>query len=61
MTTQTSAFTIGNGTAPPDTNGLTTTQMSNASNFLDWSIPAGGVWAMPAGATHPLLQWQQGH
>ncbi|SAK91973.1 filamentous hemagglutinin-like protein [Caballeronia catudaia] len=61
VTTQTSAFTIGNGTAPPDSNGLTTTQMSNASNFLDWSIPAGGVWAMPAGATHPLLQWQQGH
>ena len=61
VTTQTSAFTIGNGTAPPDSNGLTTTQMSNASNFLDWGIPAGGVWAMPADATHPVLQWQQGH
>jgi hypothetical protein len=33
--------------------------MSNASNYLDWNIPAGGVWAMPAGATHPVLQWQQ--
>jgi hypothetical protein len=33
--------------------------MSNPSNFLDWNIPSGGVWAMPAGATHPVLQWQQ--
>ena len=45
--------------SPPDSNGLTTAQMSNASNYLDWNIPAGGVWAMPAGATHPVLQWQQ--
>jgi hypothetical protein len=58
-TIRTSAAGSNSGTVPPDSNGLTTAQMSNASNFLDWNIPAGGVWAMPAGATHPVLQWQQ--
>ncbi|SAL83476.1 hypothetical protein AWB74_06612 [Caballeronia arvi] len=50
---------MNTGTAPPNSNGLSTAQMSNASNFLDWNISAGGVWAMPAGATHPVLQWQR--
>ncbi|WP_277189238.1 filamentous hemagglutinin N-terminal domain-containing protein [Caballeronia sp. BR00000012568055] len=58
-TTRTTAAAINSGTAPPDSNGLTTAQMSQASNFLGWDIPAGGVWAMPTGATHPVLQWQQ--
>jgi hypothetical protein len=59
-TLRTTAAAINSGTVPPDSNGLTTAQMSNASNFLDWNIPAGGVWVMPTGATHPVLQWQQG-
>jgi hypothetical protein len=58
-TIRTSAAGSNSGTAPPDSNGLTTAQMSNASNYLDWNIPSGGVWAIPAGATHPVLQWQQ--
>ncbi|WP_250516240.1 filamentous hemagglutinin N-terminal domain-containing protein [Caballeronia sp. INDeC2] len=58
-TIRTTAAGSNSGTVPPDSNGLSTAQMSNASNFLDWNIPAGGVWAMPAGATHPVLQWQQ--
>ncbi|MDR5880928.1 filamentous hemagglutinin N-terminal domain-containing protein [Caballeronia sp. LZ032] len=60
-TIRTTAAASNSGTAPPDSNGLSTAQMSNASNYLDWNIPAGGVWAMPAGATHPILQWQQAH
>ncbi|SAK77636.1 filamentous hemagglutinin-like protein [Caballeronia fortuita] len=58
-TIRTSAAGSNSGTAPPDSNGLTTAQMSNPSNFLDWGIPSNGVWAMPSGATHPVLQWQQ--
>jgi filamentous hemagglutinin family protein len=58
-TIRTSAAGRNSGTAPPDSNGLTTAQMSNVGNYLDWNIPAGGVWTMPAGATHPVLQWQQ--
>ncbi|WP_213232558.1 filamentous hemagglutinin N-terminal domain-containing protein [Caballeronia sp. NK8] len=58
-TIRTTAAGSNSGTVPPDSNGLSTAQMSNVSNYLDWNIPAGGVWAMPAGATHPVLQWQQ--
>ncbi|SAK83078.1 filamentous hemagglutinin-like protein [Caballeronia hypogeia] len=58
-TSRTSAAGSNSGTTPPDSNGLSTAQMSNVGNYLDWNIPAGGVWAMPAGATHPILQWQQ--
>jgi filamentous hemagglutinin family protein len=49
------------GTAPPATNGLTTVQMSNPASFVSWNFGPSGVWAMPAGATYPVLQWQQGH
>jgi filamentous hemagglutinin family protein len=59
-TIRTTAAGVNSGTVPPDSNGLTTAQMSNVGNYLDWNIPAGGVWAFPAGATHPVLQWQQG-
>ncbi|WP_087043435.1 beta strand repeat-containing protein [Caballeronia ptereochthonis] len=60
-TTRTSAAgaNLGGGTAPPDTNGLTTAQMSTPSSFTSWDFGPGGAWAMPAGATHPVLQWQQ--
>jgi len=46
----------------PDANGLTTAQMSNPVNFIGWNFGPGGVRAMPAGATHPVLAWQlDGH
>ena len=38
--------------------GLTTTQMSTPSSFAGWDFGPGGIWAMPAGATHPVLAWQ---
>jgi filamentous hemagglutinin family protein len=46
------------GTVPPASNGLTTQQMSNPASFASWEFGPSGVWAMPAGATHPVLQWQ---
>ncbi|MBN3751746.1 filamentous hemagglutinin N-terminal domain-containing protein [Paraburkholderia sp. Tr-20389] len=56
----TTAATIGvrYGTTIPDANGLTTAQMSNAASFVSYDFSATGVWAMPAGATHPVLRWQ---
>ncbi|WP_242538577.1 beta strand repeat-containing protein [Trinickia acidisoli] len=39
-------------------NGLTTAQMSNPASFVGWNFGPSGVWAMPAGATHPVLAWQ---
>jgi len=36
--------------------------MSNPVNFIGWNFGPGGVRAMPAGATHPVLAWQlDGH
>jgi filamentous hemagglutinin family protein len=58
-TQQSAAADVNTGSVPPASNGLTTAQMSNASSFAGWDFSAGGVWAMPAGATHPILQWQQ--
>jgi hypothetical protein len=46
------------GTAPAATNGLTTVQMSNQASFVSWSFAPSGAWAMPAGATYPVLRWQ---
>ncbi|WP_080402704.1 filamentous hemagglutinin N-terminal domain-containing protein [Burkholderia ubonensis] len=43
-------------------NGLTAAQMSSPASFSGWSFAPGGVWAMPAGATNPVLAWQvSGH
>jgi filamentous hemagglutinin family protein len=42
----------------PASNGLTTAQMSNPASFVGWDFGPNGVWAMPAGATHPVLAWQ---
>lgn len=39
-------------------NGLTSAQMIDPASFAGWDFGPGGVWAMPAGATHPVLQWQ---
>jgi filamentous hemagglutinin family protein len=50
------------GAGVSSANGLTTAQMSNPASFAGWRFGSGGVWAMPAGATHPVLAWQvSGH
>lgn len=39
--------------------GLTSTQMTQAASFgPTWNFNANGVWALPAGATAPVLRWQ---
>ncbi|WP_080405895.1 filamentous hemagglutinin N-terminal domain-containing protein [Burkholderia ubonensis] len=54
---ETSGQTYG-GPGVAAANGLTTVQMSNPASFVGWDFSPGGVWAMPAGATHPVLAWQ---
>ncbi|HEX7683343.1 MAG TPA: filamentous hemagglutinin N-terminal domain-containing protein [Trinickia sp.] len=54
---ETTSQTYG-GPGLPASNGLTTAQMSNAASFVGWNFGPGGVWTMPAGATHPVLAWQ---
>ncbi|MGG1945968.1 filamentous hemagglutinin N-terminal domain-containing protein [Trinickia sp. NRRL B-1857] len=49
---------VGSGTAVPASNGLSASQMSTASSYVGYDFGKNGVWAMPAGATHPVLQWQ---
>jgi hypothetical protein len=62
--TQTTGVTVGVGTtllggSLGNAQGLTTMQMSTPSSFgPTYDFGPGGVWAMPAGATHPILQWQ---
>ncbi|WP_206950603.1 hypothetical protein [Trinickia acidisoli] len=48
------------GTQVPAANGLTSAQMSETASFAGYDFGPGGVWAMPAGATHPVLSWQVG-
>jgi len=55
---QTTGVAVGGGGVPLQ-NGLTTVQMSDPASFVGWNFGAGGVWAMPAGATHPILAWQR--
>ncbi len=39
--------------------GLTSAQMTQASSFgPTWNFSTNGVWALPAGATAPVLRWQ---
>jgi hypothetical protein len=49
---------VGSGTGVPASNGLTASQMSTPSSFTGYDFSANGIWAMPAGATHPVLRWQ---
>ncbi|WP_233858341.1 two-partner secretion domain-containing protein [Paraburkholderia sp. HD33-4] len=58
--TSTTGATIGvkYGTPIPSANGLTTAQMSTPTSFVGYDFSPTGVWAMPAGATHPVLRWQ---
>ncbi|MFM0722702.1 filamentous hemagglutinin N-terminal domain-containing protein [Paraburkholderia strydomiana] len=58
---QTTGATVGaaQGNAVPAAQGLTTAQMNSTASFgPTWDFGANGVWAMPAGATHPVLRWQ---
>jgi hypothetical protein len=58
--TSTTGATIGvkYGTPIPTANGLTTAQMSTPTSFVGYDFSPTGVWAMPVGATHPVLRWQ---
>jgi hypothetical protein len=49
------------GGALPLSNGLTTAQMSEPASFAGYDLGPNGVWAMPTGATHPVLRWQLAH
>ncbi|OTP80363.1 two-partner secretion domain-containing protein [Caballeronia sordidicola] len=55
-TTQTQG--VRAGTQLPASNGLTTAQMSTEASFVSYDFSPTGVWALPAGATHPVLRWQ---
>ncbi|MGF6410383.1 filamentous hemagglutinin N-terminal domain-containing protein [Paraburkholderia sp. MM5482-R1] len=52
---------VAHGAQVGNAQGLTTAQMSNPVSFgPTYDFGPGGVWAMPAGATHPVLRWQLG-
>jgi hypothetical protein len=59
--TTTQAQGVAQGPQLPASNGLTTAQMSTPSSFVSYDFSPTGVWAMPAGATHPILRWQLEH
>jgi filamentous hemagglutinin family protein len=60
--TTTRTQSAGSGAQLPASNGLTTAQMSNPASFdPSWNFTPTGTWAMPAGATHPVLRWQLEH
>jgi hypothetical protein len=53
---------VVNGTQIPAANGLTTAQMSVPASFgSSWNFSPTGTWAIPAGATSPVLRWQVEH
>ncbi|MFM0218757.1 MULTISPECIES: two-partner secretion domain-containing protein [Paraburkholderia] len=59
--TQTTLATrdVYSGTGTSAAKGLTTAQMSMPSSFgPTYDFSSTGAWAMPAGATHPVLRWQ---
>jgi filamentous hemagglutinin family protein len=56
--TTTATVGVVYGTTIPAANGLTTQQMNTPSSFVSYDFSPTGVWAMPAGATHPVLRWQ---
>jgi filamentous hemagglutinin family protein len=54
--------TLDGGPGVSAANGLTTAQMSTPASFgPTWDFSPTGVWAMPAGATHPVLRWELEH
>lgn len=58
--TQTTGQASSGGTLPLS-NGLTTAQMSDPASFAGYDLGPNGIWAMPTGATHPVLRWQLAH
>ena len=56
--TTNAAIGVAYGTPIPAANGLTSAQMSTPASFSSYDFSSTGVWAMPAGATHPVLRWQ---
>jgi hypothetical protein len=58
--TTTATVGVVYGTPIPESNGLTTAQMSTPGSFASYDFGPTGVWAMPVGATHPVLRWQLG-
>jgi hypothetical protein len=62
--TQTTGAPVGvrttfRGASPGGAQGLSTAQMSTPSSFgPTYDFGPNGVWAMPVGATHPILRWQ---
>jgi hypothetical protein len=50
---------VYSGTGTSAAKGVTTAQMISPSSFrLTYDFSSAAVWAMPAGATHPLLRRQ---
>lgn len=53
------ALGVYSGTGTSAATGLTTAQMSTPASFgPTYDFSSTGVWALPAGATHPVLRWQ---
>jgi filamentous hemagglutinin family protein len=53
---------IASSTQIPAANGLTTAQMSVPASFgSSWNFSPNGTWAIPSGATSPVLRWQVEH
>jgi hypothetical protein len=53
---------VANGTQVPAMKGLTTAQMSQPASFgPTYDFSPQGTWAMPPGATHPVLLWELAH
>ncbi|WP_242538897.1 two-partner secretion domain-containing protein [Trinickia acidisoli] len=52
---------VYSGTAVLAANGLTNAQMKQSASFSGYDFGPNGVWAMPVGATHPVLAWQVQH
>lgn len=56
------AVGVGSGNPVPADNGLSAAQMSTPSSFgPTYDFGPNGAWAMPAGASHPVLRWQIAH
>jgi hypothetical protein len=60
--TDVAVLVLSGGAQPGGAQGLTTAQMSMPASFgPTYDFSPQGVWAMPSGATHPVLRWQLAH
>ncbi|MDR5817978.1 hypothetical protein QCE62_30645 [Caballeronia sp. LZ033] len=57
-TQQANGVFTNTGTPVSNANGLTTAQMSLPGSLSGYDFSLGGAWALPVGATHPVLNWQ---